>query len=76
MNAWNRLLVSLDHTMGFPNQLSSTVRKRRQGFDEKTGEHVFWLEYRVKVSPNVREAAKPRRRLFDVLINPGSVNSG
>lgn len=71
MNVWNRLLVALDDTLGFPNKLSSTVRKRRQGFDEKTGEHVFWLEYRVKVSPAVREAEKPRRRLLDVLVNPG-----
>ena len=41
MNTWNRLLALLDTTLGFPNKIRSTVKKRGQAFDQRTGEHVF-----------------------------------
>ena len=49
MNNWNKLLAILDHTLGFTNRTRSKVMKRGQGYDNKTHEHVIWLEYRVSV---------------------------
>lgn len=45
MNNWNKRLKILDHALGFPNRQTSKVMKRGQGFDNKTQEHVVWLEY-------------------------------
>lgn len=50
MTTWNKLLASLDATFGFPTRISSKVKKLQQGFDNKTQEHVVWIEYRVKVT--------------------------
>jgi len=58
MDSWNRLLTLLDQTLGFPNKIRSTVKKRWQSFDQRTGEHVFVLEYRIKVKPGVEPPAK------------------
>jgi hypothetical protein len=58
MNNWNRLLTLLDHTLGFPNKIRSNVKKRWQSFDQRTGEHVFVLEYRIKVNPGVEPPPK------------------
>ena len=57
MNAWNRLLITLDETLGFPNKISSKVKKIKQAYDNNTNEHVIWLEYRVRVSND--EVPKP-----------------
>jgi hypothetical protein len=46
MNDWNRLLVQLDKTIGFPQKIHSSVKKRWQGYDQWKNEHVIWLEYR------------------------------
>lgn len=51
MNPWNNLLVALDTALGFRNRRESTVKKLYQGYDNKTNEHVMWLEYRVRVNP-------------------------
>ena len=48
MNKWNRLLDSLDVMFGFTDKKKSTFRKVGQTFDERTGEHVFQIEYRVR----------------------------
>ena len=66
MNSWNRLLNLLDRTLGFPNKIRSTVKKRWQSFDQRTGEHVFVLEYRIKVKPGVEPPEKPPQYLRDV----------
>jgi hypothetical protein len=42
-----RQLVQLDKVFGFEDRKRSTVKKRKQLFDERTGEHVLILEYRV-----------------------------
>ena len=65
MTNWNKLLAVLDSTLGFPNKVRSTVRKKAQVFDQRTGEHVFVLEYRIKVNPGTQPAAnqKPRRNV-------------
>ena len=51
MTNWNRLLKLLDHMFGFANRQSSKVKKVRQAFDNRTNEHVIWIEYRIRVNP-------------------------
>jgi len=53
MTNWNKLLKLLDLTLGFTNRTRSKVMKRGQGYDNKTHEHVIWLEYRVSVRDDV-----------------------
>jgi hypothetical protein len=66
MNSWNRLLALLDMTLGFPNKIRSTVKKRGQAFDQRTGEHVFVLEYRIKVKPGIEPPKKAPKHLRDL----------
>ena len=46
------------------------VKKLKQGYDNNTGEHVFWLEYRIKIGPvleefdPVEDENKQRRRTY------------
>ena len=47
MTKRDKLLGQRDKVFGFEDRKQSTVKKRCQLFDEKTGEHVFILEYRV-----------------------------
>lgn len=61
MNGLNKLLAALDATIGLPNKVASKVKKLKQGFDNKTQEHVIWLEYRVRV--NTARAPSPDPRL-------------
>jgi hypothetical protein len=60
MNKSNQLLVLLDRVFGFPNKIKSTFRKHSQNFDEKTNEHVIFIEYRVSVKGTMKSA--PRRK--------------
>ena len=61
MNKWNGLLKMLDAVYGFDNQVKSSFKKIRQGFDEKTDEHVFIIEYRVKRSELSAKAVKRKK---------------
>ncbi|MDO9405591.1 MAG: hypothetical protein Q7T87_16275 [Polaromonas sp.] len=61
MNTWNKLVAYLDATFGFPNRVSSNVKKLSQGFDNNAQEHVIWLEYRVKVSAGAMQNAPPAK---------------
>jgi hypothetical protein len=70
MDSWNRLLALLDQTLGFPNKIRSTVKKRWQSFDQRTGEHVFVLEYRIKVKPGVYPPEKAPARPRDLHARP------
>lgn len=45
MMKWNRLLKVLDDTIGFPDKKSSRMIKRGEQFNNRTGEHVIYLEY-------------------------------
>ena len=54
MNDWNRLLVQLDKTIGFPQKIRSSVKRRWQGYDQWKNEQVIWLEYRIKVHPGTQ----------------------
>ena len=66
MTKWDRLLVQLDKVFGFEDRARSTVKMRRQVFDEKTGEHIFIIEYRVvkgeHSNPKKRKEASIERR--------------
>jgi len=53
MDAYNQLVRFLDKAFGFPNKIKSMVKKKGQFFDQRTGEHVFQLEYRIKVRPGI-----------------------
>jgi len=59
MNKSNQLLVLLDRVFGFPNKIKSSFRKYSQNFDEKTNEHVIFIEYRVSVKGTMK--SKPRK---------------
>ena len=61
MNKWEQLLKSLDAVYGFENQVKSSVKKIRQGFDEKSDEHVVIIEYRVKRSELSAKAVKRKK---------------
>jgi hypothetical protein len=58
MNKWNKLLAMLDEVFGFENKKESTFKKTSQSYDEKTGEHVVVLEYRVRVEPGMSQNLK------------------
>ena len=62
MTNWNELLAVLDKTLGFPNKQSSRVKKLKQGFDPKTGEYVFWLEYRIRVNEGEDDKESPQKK--------------
>ena len=74
MTKWDRLLAQFDQVFGFTDRKKSSVKKRRQGFDEKTNEHVFIIEYRVikgeHSDPKKRKDASIERR-----VNHEEVNS-
>jgi hypothetical protein len=76
MTQWDRLLVQVDKVFGFENRARSTVRKRRQLFDEKTNEHVFILEYRVVQGTGEHSDPKKRKEAsIERRVNREQVNS-
>ena len=62
MNKSNQLLVLLDRVFGFPNKIKSTFRKYSQNFDEKTNEHVIFIEYRVSVKGTMKSAPRQKQQ--------------
>jgi hypothetical protein len=53
---------------GIENKIKSQFRKVGQDFDEKTNEHVFYIEYRVRGKGELRTTPrlgkrKPKKRL-------------
>ena len=61
MNKWNRLLKCLDSVFGFENQVKSTFKKIKQGFDANANEHVIIIEYRVMRGDNLKVTKKKRK---------------
>ena len=70
MGNWNQLLRTLYKTVGFPNKISSTVKRRWQGYDLYKNEHVIWLEYRVKVHPGIYPPQRGPQSLRDLHAKP------
>ncbi len=68
MNKHNRLLAVLNDVFGMENVLKSQFRKVGQDFDEKTNEHIFYIEYRVRgkgelvTTPRLAKR-KPKKKL-------------
>ena len=60
MNGWNKLLALLDAMFGLPNRAASKVKKLQQGFDNRTQEHVIWIEYRVRVNNAQPQTPDPK----------------
>ena len=71
MNKHTRLLAVLNDVFGMENILKSHFRKVGQDFDEKTDEHVFYIEYRVRgkgelrTTPSNRSKKKLLRQIND-----------
>ncbi len=68
MNKHTRLLAVLNDVFGMENILKSHFRKVGQDFDEKTNEHVFYIEYRVRGKGDLRTTPrlgkrKPKKKL-------------
>ena len=68
MNKSNQLLAMLDRVFGLPNKIRSTFRKHSQDFDEKTNEHVFYIECRVRGKGELKTTPilgkrKPKKKL-------------
>ncbi len=68
MNKHTRLLAVLNDVFGMENIFKSQFRKAGQDFDEKTNEHVFYIEYRVRgtgdlvTTPRLAKR-KPKKKL-------------
>mgnify|MGYP001626444721 CR=1 FL=1 len=74
MDGWNKLLVLLDAMFGLPNKAASRVKKLQQGFDNRTQEHVIWIEYRVRVTNSrplklTEDGSERRASLLSALIS-------
>ena len=71
MNKHTRLLAVLNDVFGMENILKSDFRKVGQDFDEKTNEHVYYIEYRVRgkgelrTTPSNRSKKKLLRQIND-----------
>ena len=61
MTKGNRLLAILDQMYGFEDNKKSTFRKVGQHFDERTNEHVFHIEYRVRRGGGVRKRNRKQK---------------
>jgi len=69
MNKHNRLLAVLNDVFGMENKFKSQFRKVGQDFDEKTNEHVFCIENRVRGKGDPRTTLrlgkrKPKKKLW------------
>jgi len=71
LNKHTRLLAVLNDVFGMENILKSDFRKVGQDFDEKTNEHVYYIEYRVRgkgelsTTPSNRSKKKLLRQIND-----------
>ena len=60
-------MASLDAAFGTSNKIKSHFRKIGQVFDERTNEDVFYIEYRVRGSGDLRTALESRKRKLDLI---------
>lgn len=58
---WNTLVSILNHLFGFKKTGNAKIRRVRQSFDQKRGEHVILLEYRVRASNQSPIKVKPKK---------------
>ncbi len=62
MNKHTRLLTVLDDVFGMDNKIKSQFRKVSQDFDERTNEHIFLIEYRVRGKGDLRTTFSNRSK--------------
>ena len=68
---WERLLKALDAEYSIPNAVASTVKKVGKTYDPDSHEHVFTLEYRARVLPELNyRSVRTESLLSSVLGNP------
>ncbi len=65
-NYWMQVTVLLDKLFKLGSGKDSKLKRIAQGFDQKTGEHVIRLEYRVKADNQNKIVRKPAK----VKLNP------
>lgn len=64
-NSYTRMLKLMDAVFGLSSDQPSKFRRVKQVFDERTGEHVIYLEYRAQAknqSAIQRKPARPKER--------------
>ena len=49
MNGWKGVLAALDSIFGHGCKKVSRISQKVQGYDNRTGEHIIRIEYRVKL---------------------------
>ena len=54
-----KLQAVLDTEFG-SNRVSSSLKQTQQGFDDRTHEHVYWFEYRVRLRNDPPPRPDPR----------------
>jgi hypothetical protein len=60
-NYWTQVTLLLDKLFKLGSGNDSKLKRIAQGFDQKTGEHVIRLEYRVKADNQNKIAQKPTK---------------
>ena len=65
-NYWMQITMLLDKLYNLGSGNDSKLKRIAQGFDQKTGEHVIRLEYRVKADNQNKIPKKPAK----VKLNP------
>jgi len=60
-NYWMQITILLDKLFNLGSGNDSKLKRIAQGFDQKTGEHVIRLEYRVKADNQNKIARKPAK---------------
>ncbi len=55
-------MAVLDDVFGMENKIKSQFRKVSQDFDERTNEHVFYIEYRVRGKGDLRTTPSNRSK--------------
>jgi len=60
-NYWMQVTVLLDKLFKLGSGKDSKLKRIAQGFDQKTGEHVIRLEYRVRADNQNKITRKPAK---------------
>ena len=60
-NYWMQVTILLDKLFNLGSANDSKLKRIAQGLDQKTGEHIIRLEYRVKADNQNKIAQKPAK---------------
>ncbi len=59
-DGWTTVRLWLDKLFSLQSDLPSKLKRVKQTFDQKSGEHVIYLEYRVKAPYQPAMPVKPK----------------